>query len=241
MRKLLFLTIVSFVLGSCGRNAPREGEKPVVLVSILPQRTFVEKIGGADFRVSVLIPHGANPTTYTLLPAQMAEISEARLWLKMGYVGFELSWGERIRETNPRMEVADLSEGVALIGGSQVNQQGRRTGIDPHTWLSPANVRIMAARILEELVKINPKKREEYTAGYEAFVKEIDETDKEIKEILYPFRGKKVISYHPSLGLRTGTTLGRGGRQGAHFGTHGTAGTDRTDRKYTGDLYPKRI
>lgn len=198
MRKF-FILAVALGLGSCGIRGPREGEKPVVLVSILPQKTFVEKIGGGDFTISVLIPHGANPTTYTLLPAQMAEISAARIWLRMGYVGFELSWGERIREANPRMEVTDLSEGLQLIGITPTQERGGISGIDPHTWMSPANVRIMAARILEELVKINPAKKEEYTARFEEFVKEIDATDAEIREILNDSRGKKVITYHPSL------------------------------------------
>ncbi len=199
MRKIVFLTIVAVVLGSCGRGGPGKAEKSVILVSILPQKTFVEKIGGSDFQVSVLIPHGANPTTYSLLPTQMTEIASARLWLTMGYVGFERSWGERIREANPRMEVADLSEGVDLIGGEPVNAQGIRSGIDPHTWMSPANVRIMAARILDELVKINPGRKTVYTAGYEAFLREIEETDRKIREILRASVGKKVISYHPSL------------------------------------------
>ena len=176
MRKF-FILAVALVLGSCGIRGPREGEKPVVLVSILPQKTFVEKIGGGDFTISVLIPHGANPTTYTLLPAQMAEISAARLWLRMGYVGFELSWGERIREANPLMKEADLSEGLQLIGINPAGEQGGRSGIDPHTWMSPANVRIMAARILEELVRINPSIKEARMARIEDFVKEIDTTD----------------------------------------------------------------
>lgn len=199
MRKLLILATVALVAMGCGTRSPRVGEKPVILVSILPQKTFVEKIGGSDFKISLLIPHGANPTTYSLLPAQMAEISEARLWLRMGFVGFELSWKERIREVNRRMEVADLSEGVALIGGNSSDPRGGKSGIDPHTWLSPANVRVMAARILEELTKINPEKKKEYTAKYEEFLKEIDATDREIREILDNSAGKKVISYHPSL------------------------------------------
>lgn len=199
MRKLLILATVALVAMGCGTRSTRVGEKPVVLVSILPQKTFVEKIGGSDFKISLLIPHGANPTTYSLLPAQMAEISEARIWLRMGFVGFELSWKERIREVNPSMEVADLSEGVALIGENPSDPQGGKSGIDPHTWLSPANVRVMAARILEELTKINPEKKKEYTARYEEFLKEIDATDREIREILDNSAGKKVISYHPSL------------------------------------------
>ncbi len=187
------------LLWGCGSRTEKEPQKPVILVSILPQATFVEKIGGGDFRVEVLIPHGANPTTYSLLPAQMEAISEAQLWFRNGYVGFELSWGDRIAETNPSMKIADLSEGLELIRAEPAGKEGDRQGTDPHTWLSPGNVRKMAARILEELSLLNPSHKAMYTQRYLAFVEEIDRTEKETGEILKDSRGKIFITYHPSL------------------------------------------
>lgn len=186
------------LLWSCTGGSNQQ-EKPVILVSILPQKTFVEKIAGDDFTLSVLIPHGANPTTYTLLPSQMEEISRAAIWFRMGYVGFELSWGNRITETNPAMKIVDLSEGVELIQETQPEIRGKWAGTDPHTWLSPTNVRIMASRILEELIAVRPEKKEEYTARFHQFLEEITLTDHEIKGILETSTGNKFITYHPSL------------------------------------------
>lgn len=197
MRRIL--AILLLLNWGCHPQPNRQDDKPVVLVSILPEKTFIEKIGGNDFRVTVLIPHGANPTTYSLLPAQMAEISSARAWFRMGYVGFELSWGERIRETNPDMKIIDLSTGLNLETGASPENKDDRAGTDPHTWLSPVNVRIMVKQILDELILIHPDKAVEYTQNYREFAKEIDKTDAEIKKILENSRGKKFITYHPSL------------------------------------------
>lgn len=197
--KGMFVILLATLVWGCRPGGHPSGEKPVVLVSILPQKTFVEKIGGDDFTVSVLIPHGANPSTYSLLPAQMEEISRALIWFRMGYVGFELSWAARITEIQPRMKVTDLSQGVALISGSSASGPGQPSGTDPHTWLSPAQVKIMASHILEELVKIHPTKKEEYTSRYHTFLEEISRTDAEISRMLASSRGKKIISYHPSL------------------------------------------
>jgi zinc transport system substrate-binding protein len=140
------------------------------LVSILPQKTFVEKIAGDDFEISILIPHGANPTTYSILPTQMAEISDASIWFRMGYVGFELSWADKIIQTNPEMKVVDLSKGLDLIAARKDESTGELTGVDPHIWLSPTLVKKMVRTIRDELIVLRPD-----------------------------FEGRKFISFHPSL------------------------------------------
>jgi zinc transport system substrate-binding protein len=195
---LLFLIIFLFVWG-CRPQRNKQEDKPVVLVSILPEKTFVEKISDVDFRVEVLIPQGANPATYSLLPDQMKAISEAKTWFRMGYVGFELSWGERIGQVNPAMNIVDLSEGLELVTGEISGNPFMKPGVDPHTWLSPANVRIISRHILDELKLINPGKAEVYQENWVAFQKEIEQTELEIKEILWKTEGKKFITYHPSL------------------------------------------
>lgn len=199
MRDFLIVLTVVFLFTGCGTKSPKQDEKPIILVSILPQKTFIEKIAGTDFNVSVLIPHGANPTTYSLSPAQMAEISKASVWFRMGYVGFELSWADKILQASPTMKVVDLSQGLDLIAGGKDENTGTLIGVDPHTWLSPALVRKMVTAIRNELVALNPQNREAYNLGYQRFLKEIDDTDLKIKQMLSGFEGRPFITFHPSL------------------------------------------
>jgi zinc transport system substrate-binding protein len=199
MRYFLYVVISLMFLSGCGPQTPRNEEKPVVLVSILPQKTFVSKIAGDDFDISILIPHGANPTTYSLLPAQMAEIAKASVWFKMGHVGFELSWGDKILQTNSALKVVDLSAGLDLIAARKDETTGTMTGVDPHIWLSPSLVKKMAASIRDELVALRPDRRESYHLNYQQFMKEIDDADLEIRQLLTGFEGRKFISFHPSL------------------------------------------
>jgi zinc transport system substrate-binding protein len=202
MRLLIRLLILVLVLPGCMNRSDRpdkKNEKPVILVSILPQVTFLQKIAGDDFTVSLLIPHGANPTTYTILPAQMAEISRADLWFRMGHIGFEFSWADKIIQTNPAMKVIDLSEGLDLIAGGRDESSGKLTGVDPHTWLSPPLVKKMALTMRDELISLRPDRREVYNLGYQQFMKEIDDTDLAIRKILNDYSGRKFISFHPSL------------------------------------------
>lgn len=197
MKHIISVFLLSFLLFGCTQRN-RQDEKPIILVSILPQKTFVEKIAGDDFTVSILIPHGANPTTYTLLPNQMADISNARTWFRMGYVGFELSFAEKIIQANPSMKVVDLSEGLDLIAHGRDNT-GRLTGADPHIWLSPALVKKMASVMRDQLIEISPAKKLEYEENFQKFVREIDETDAEIRRLLNGYEGRQFITFHPSL------------------------------------------
>jgi zinc transport system substrate-binding protein len=197
---VLFLLIVLFA--GCAKKKPGvTNEAKNITVTILPQKTFVEKIAGNDFTVNVLIPPGTSPAAYSLLPSQMAEIAQSAIWFRMGYIAFELSWKDKIIAANTAMKVVDLSEGLDLIaaGKSTEGEKTVLTGVDPHIWLSPALVKQMAAKILAEISAINPNQKEKYLANYNAFIAEIDSLDAEIKAKLAPFKGRKIISFHPSL------------------------------------------
>lgn len=173
----------------------------MITVSILPQKTFVEKIAGNDFEVNVLIPPGSSPAAYTLLPSQLKDIAGSALWFRIGYIGFEHSWKDKIAQANTKMKVVNLAEGLDVIA-DKIEQHGDHVhidGVDPHVWLSPTLVKQMAKTILDELTILKPEKAAEYKANYMRFVKECDELDIELKNKLKPYKGRKFIVFHPSL------------------------------------------
>ena len=202
MKKTVLLLIISVALFSCNsKKANKNKAGSVITVSILPQKTFVEKIAGNDFKVNVLIPPGSSPAAYTLLPSQLKEIANSAVWFRMGYIGFEYSWKEKISNANKAMKVVDLSEGLNLIAQSS-KQEGDRTiyeGVNPHIWLSPVLVKQIAKTILDELVLLKPEKSEKYKANYLKFLKEINLLDNKIRTKLKDFAGRKIILFHPSL------------------------------------------
>ena len=202
MKKTVLLLIIAVVLFSCNSKKANKNEAGnVITVSILPQKTFIEKIAGDDFKVNVLIPPGSSPAAYSLLPSQLIDVAKSAVWFRIGYIGFEYSWKDKIAQANTDMKVVDLSEGLDLIAdktekhGDHVHMQG----VDPHIWLSPILVKQMAKKILDELLILKPKKRVEYEENYLKFAKEIDKINIEIKDKLKEFQGKKIIVFHPSL------------------------------------------
>jgi len=203
MKKIILILSIAAVLFSCNSSKTKKTDsgKKVITVSILPQKTFVEKIVGDDFEVNVLIPSGASPAAYTLLPSQLKDISKSIVWFRMGYIGFEYSWKEKIEQANTNMLVVDLSEGLDLIAeeNEQHGDHIHMDGVDPHIWMSPILVKQIAKRITEVVSDLNPGKEAVYNANYTKFANEIDDLHLHIKSTLKEFEGEKIIMYHPSL------------------------------------------
>lgn len=203
MKKIVLLLVVAAFIVSCAtkNNSKKQDEKSVVTVSILPQQTFVKKIAGDDFEVNLLIPPGSSPAAYTLLPSQLKDIARSDVWFRIGYIGFEHSWKDKIAQANTNMKVINIAEGLDLIA-DKMEQHGDHVhidGVDPHVWLSPVLAKQMAKRILDELIVLKPEKEEEYNLNYQHFAIECDELNNELKSKLEPYKNRKFIVFHPSL------------------------------------------
>jgi len=158
-----------------------------VVVSILPQAEFVEKLGGDKVKVIVMIPPGASPHTYEPTPGQLKEVSKSRIYAKVGSgVEFELAWMDKIIGVNKEMIVIDCSKDADIIEG------------DPHIWLSPKNAKIMVENIYKGLVKIDFKNQEYYRNNKEKYLQELDELDDKISNILSGKKDRKIMVYHPA-------------------------------------------
>ncbi len=106
MRKLIVL-IVLLVPALGNADALR------VFVSVLPLKTFVEKVGGNHVAVQAMVRPGFDPHTYDPTPQQISALAKSALYVRIG-VPFETIWMKRIRSTNPHMRVVDARAGIGL-------------------------------------------------------------------------------------------------------------------------------
>jgi zinc transport system substrate-binding protein len=187
--------------------APAFPKEPFgVTVSILPQKYFVEKIGGDYVNVTVLVPPGADPHVYEPHPRQIIELSRSRLYLAIG-VPFEDAWIPRFAAANPRLRIVHTEYGIWKIPMVSEHASGARShgtveeGLDPHVWLSPPLVKIIAGNIREALSSADPADSAAYRARYDAFVREIDSLDSYLKS-LFPADApaRKFMVFHPAWG-----------------------------------------
>ncbi len=198
-------TVVASFYAVTQTPATESEEEMRVVVTIVPQAEFVEKLGGDRVLVTVLVPPGASPHTYEPTPSQMKEVAKAKMYAKVGSgIEFELVWMDKIVETNPNMLIVDCSYGIQLIDMTKSDKQEgkdhQRVGKDPHIWLSPRNAIVMVENIYEGLVEIDPDNKEYYTKNKNVYVTALEDLDVELSEIFSGLTTKKFMVYHPAWG-----------------------------------------
>lgn len=85
-----------------------------VVVSIPPQKYFVQKVGGDLVSVMVMVPPGADAHTYEPKPRQMAALSKAKVYFTVG-VEFEQAWMKKIKAANPGLKVVHTEAKVPRV------------------------------------------------------------------------------------------------------------------------------
>ncbi|MBN2349298.1 MAG: zinc ABC transporter substrate-binding protein [Bacteroidales bacterium] len=196
-RMLFWITGISiFILPGCKNHTVHVNE--VITVSILPQKYFVEKIAGHKFEINVMIPPGASPATYDPLPGQLKNLSQSALYLRIGYIGFEQSWMSKIRDINPNMKIADLSEGVPVIEGHEHSSHSHH-GIDPHIWVSVKNAKLMAKNTYKALKQISPSDSAVFEKNLRTFYSELEAFDAKLTDTLKQLSNRHFLIYHPAL------------------------------------------
>ncbi len=207
-KRLLFMVIVGglFVLQLSAVNA---AEKVQVVVSIPPQTYFVRQIGGDLVDVISMLPEGGFPHTYEPTPKQMKLLSKADMYVRIR-VEFENAWWEKMLAANPDMYVVDSTVGIDFIEGQahdyhkdadkshkqDADEIAQRR--DPHIWLSPKMVKLQGETICEGLIYVDPKNKATYTTNKEAFLKALDDLDRDIQEMLANLKTRKFMVFHPS-------------------------------------------
>jgi zinc transport system substrate-binding protein len=207
MKYILFsLLVIICSLPSCNRLREQPTEK-TISVSILPQKYFVESITGKKVKVNVMIPPGASHSSYEPTARQMNLLVNSRAYFKVGYLDFELAWMPRFTGINPEMKVFDLSAGIEPILGScehpeistTTHSTGNEKGIDPHTWMSPRNAKIIALNTLNSLIAVFPADSAGFKSNYLSFLLQLDEIDSLYMRNADKLKGRSFIIYHPAL------------------------------------------
>ena len=204
MQRLRPLFLCLFLIVS-GASSVHAGNKLRVFVSILPQQTFVKKIGKELVDVQVMVQPGASPTTYEPKPRQMVSLAKTQLYFAMG-VPFEKVWLNKISASNLKIKLVHTDHGIKKMAmtkhhhrGEEPDQQTRKI-LDPHIWLSPKRVKQQAKNILEALSEEDPIHKTDYTTHYFEFIAEIEKLDRELRSVFLNQQGRRFLVFHPSWG-----------------------------------------
>ncbi len=200
--KILVLNLLSAFLlfCACTSSTSHQGERPVITVSIEPMRFLAQSIADTIFDIECMIPESNNPETYEPLPSQIANISRSKAYLRIGPIGFEQTWMNRLQAIAPDMEIIDATKGIDYIHG-HIHHIGHShtNSIDPHVWTSPKNIRLIAKNICNALIKLSPTDSLFFQEKLKKLDSLIIETDDYIRQTLSQGADSTFLIYHPTL------------------------------------------
>ena len=193
----LFLAII-LIFTTCKDHVT--SDKGIISVSILPQKYLVEKIAGDLYDVNVLVPPGVSPETYELTPNQMKKLSDSKAYFITGHLTFEKMWRSKFEKMKENVRIKDLSEGIELITMEHAHEDHFHYGVDPHIWVSPKSVKIMAENIYQELRGLDPENHEIFSEGYKLLSNEISYADSVLTDLFNRSENRSFLIFHPALG-----------------------------------------
>ncbi len=196
-----FSCCLLFITFACKQGESKEKN---IMVTIEPQRYFLEQLVDSLFHVEAIVPSGTSPETFDPSPAQMVKLSRSKAYFAVGHLGFEQEWIKKIKENNPELPVFDNSEKIQLIcdedGHGHKHESNHAHGpIDPHTWSSPKEAQFIVESMYEALTELDPDNQPVYEKNLIALKKKIGEIDSIITDLFDRSTVKSFIIYHPAL------------------------------------------
>lgn len=199
MKKQLVFFFCLIICYACS-NGNRQSEKATITVTLEPLRYFTEAIAGDHFRVVSMVPEGSSPETYDPAPQQLVDLSKSQAYLRIGYIGFEQAWMDKLQTNAPHTKVFDTSRGVELIRGKghRHGNHYHEGGVEPHIWNSTRNAAVIVENVCAALCELDSTHRTEYRYRTDSLKQAIAQTDRDIRNLLQQADSAFMI-YHPAL------------------------------------------
>lgn len=226
----LLCVVAMLVAAGCDGPSSSEGSgKPVVFVSIPPQAYLVERVGGEHVEVEVLVGPDESPHNYDPTPRIVADLARASIYFRIG-MPFEDRLSRRMAETEEDLEIVDLRRNVAMrpndpagqgegdgshdhddhaghdhaghdhAGCAHCGHAHAHGELDPHVWMDPKRAKTMARTICQELSQLVPDQAATFEANLQSLLADLDEVDRQVADLLEPYRGRSFYVFHPAFG-----------------------------------------
>lgn len=187
---------------------------PLVLVSVSPHKFFLKKIAGDTIDIMAVVPAGSSAHTYEPSSREMLKASKADIWFYIGE-SFEKKALQALQSHHPELIAIDLREGLNLIEGNcrgecmgyhahHTNEKNsnahQHAGLDLHIWLSARMAKQQAKTMANALLSRYPQHTQFYQENLNKFLKELDDLDNEIQNIMKSATQNHILVAHPAYG-----------------------------------------
>jgi zinc transport system substrate-binding protein len=206
-----FAGLASILLfAGCGeqrasRSTAADG-KLMVVATIFPLADWASQIGGDRVTTATLLPPGVSPHTYEPTPADMRNVSQARLFLKSG-LNLD-DWAAKVTDDGPkasriipvgdRLHEQGYLPDVEHIDESVHDVAHEHGAVNPHWFLDP-NVAIRAVEMIAaELGAADPAHRSAYNENAARYIEELNRLDEELSSTLAACSERGFATVHNS-------------------------------------------
>jgi zinc transport system substrate-binding protein len=214
---VLFCSAV-FLFLSCGQRDETELSKKLedrketleVISTLFPIYDFVGQIGKEHLDVRLLLPPGVEPHSFDPSPKDIAKInnSDIFIWAGAAMEPWVVKIINAMKDAKKKPIVVDVSKRIKLLSRSgekcedEENHDAENEADkhhhyhkdkDPHYWLDFDNDKKMVDTITSALAEKDPDNKDFYIKNAADYKKQLDELDKEYREILGRCRQKIII------------------------------------------------
>jgi zinc transport system substrate-binding protein len=195
MNRRLLLGLIFFI--SININAAQQ--IPNIVVSIKPIHSIVSALMNGVSKPQLLLDSNDSAHTFHLKPSQLKLLSNADLLITIGD-SFESGLSKVIRniDQNYRLNLSEIKE-LQIYDFRDHNEieydEHDEHDKDLHLWLDTGNVQIIAEKIKQRLIEINPSNKERYNTNYLELESKLNQLEEKIQLQLEPIKSTPFAIY----------------------------------------------
>jgi len=193
MNQLVKISLIAL----CLLQSPILNASPRVSISIAPIHSLASGLMEGIGEPILILDQAVSPHLYSLTPKQRLELENSDLII---WVGPELeSFLAKPIETltNNAVLLTLLNEtSLSPLASRAPNQHSHGSRSDPHLWLDPNRAILIANKIAEALIKLDPKLKKQYENNLIKLTQKLNELDTKLESILSEYRNHSFWVYH---------------------------------------------
>ena len=101
-----------------------------------------------------------------------------------------------LEEQFPNLKIVDCSQGVALMGEEQDEQDHDHGEYNAHIWLDPQNAIQMVRNLRDGLTELLPGSANKIAENAEAYISKLEALDAELREAIAALPEKQIVTFH---------------------------------------------
>lgn len=185
MRNASIVSLLVLLLAASCATQPRAD----IVVTFYPLLDITRQIAGPDARVETIIPPGVESHEYEPTASDMTRLAHAKVFVRMG-----LEWApleDRAMQSSSAAQIM-ASKDVPLLSVTE----GETKAVDPHLWLSPRTMKLVARNIADGLKQADPSKADAYEANVRQVLARLTALDDEYTAGLASCKVRTLIVSH---------------------------------------------